>query len=475
MDQTLQTLVIDASTLLQGASLNTYTADAGYSPLSKGINHLRTRGVLNFQPTSVDLTALAPLDGELVAAVQDPNFLSNAAYLLTSAGSLYTLDGGLSTTSLTLRQTDSTAGHDYSMGTSDMENYQGGLYVSSAVDIMLATGSNLTTVDKSWWVTTKGKSPLTNYFRHPIVVIEDRLYFADGNYINTWDGTTAVEHDIVLPPNFNITAMNKHPNGRDLIAFCAGVVGYSNTYQAPGAAFIINTVTGEFTQQINIDDQVEGAKLVGGILYVVYGMKLGYFTDTGIVFLRDIDFDLPLFGRDIGYKHHLGNMEGHLLLVEKNNILALGDLGAGKVWWYPTSSIYGNRIESLLFIGSKILIYGSMDQANHHCLFKQDFSGSASTGGTFYTNKYDLGKKAWVRRIEIEHETYSSGLSLNVSGIDPNNNSTFLGSTSYTNQGGISFSRIDCNYYTGMIQLAIQAAGRVGIKKITIYYEYGEM
>lgn len=471
----MENIIITGEILISGVSISDQVADAGYSPLSKGMNHLKERGVLYFQPSRVSLGAI---DGNLIATLNDPNFLSNAAYLLTDNGSLYTLDGSLISSGLTLRQTDSTGTHDYSFGTSDMIWYQGALYVTCNIDIMRVTGANLTgSVDKAWWVTTKGKTALNSTVRHPMEVIEDTLYIADNNNIHTWDGTTAVENAIALPPNFNITHLNKHPNGRDLIAFGSQTIGASNTYQAKGSAFIIDTVTGEYTQQIGLDDQVEGAKLVGGILYVVYGTKLGYFTETGTVFLRDLDFTYPLTSTQLGYKHHLGNMEGSLLLIENKAILSLGDLGAGKVWSYPVVNSGSNDdIKGMLYIGSKKLLYGSDDGAGQQSLFTLDFSISASGSfPIFYTNKYQLPKKAWIRRIEIEHENFATNGTLTVSAKDTVGNLTNLGSTTQAS-GVTNFSRIECNYNTSIIQLAIQVANHnLGIKKITIYYEYGEI
>ena len=471
---TLQTIVIDSANFLQGESINKYTSDAGYSSQSKGVNLFKEKGVLNFQGSNMDYKLL---DGQMIAAIQDPNFLSNYAYLLTDNGSLYTVDASLTSAGVTLRQTDATVGHNYTFGTSDMVWFRGALYATCDVDVMYVTGANLTTADKTWWVTTKGKTALQPFYRHPIEVVEDRMYFADGQYINTWDGTTAVEHDITIPPNYNITAMHKHPNGRDLIAFASENTNFSNTVQSRGATFIINTITGEYIQQTTVDDQVEGAKLVGGILYVSYGAKIGYFTDTGIVYLRDLDIEYPISGDDLGYKHNLGNMEGHLLIAENTSILAMGDLGAGKVWWHPTISPTGDKINGVFYVGSKMLLYSTPDGFGGDNLYFQNL-GSTSTSGiypTFYTNKYDLPKKAWVRRIEIEHETIGVSSSFQVSGIDKNGGTTTLGFGSYS-AGNTDFTRIDCNYYTGMVQLGIRCFDKnLGIKKITIYYEMGEL
>src|SRR5690606_34648161 len=180
----METIVIDANNFILGASKDLYTPNAGYSPQTKGVNPLKTQGVLYWQPPFNDI---ANLEGNVVASIPDPNFGSgNDAYILDNEGKFYTLNG----TTLTKRQTDAT--YSYVAGTSDFIVYAGGYYATSATNIALLTGADLATIDNDWWTATRGHGSLDQNYRHPMEVVEDTLYIADKNLIHTWDGTTSV-------------------------------------------------------------------------------------------------------------------------------------------------------------------------------------------------------------------------------------------------------------------------------------------
>lgn len=467
----METIVIDANNFILGASLNDNSQNGAYSPKSKGINHLYSQGKLYFQPAETDLSS--SLEGNFIASTPDPTLGGNDAYILDDEGKFYTLNGS----TLTKRQTDGAG--SYVFGTADMVNFNGEVFATSAQNVIRLTGTDLSTIDATWWTVTRGHSSLTNNARHPLLVVEDTMYIADANLLHTWDGTTSVPSALVLPNIWSITAMVKHPNGRDIIAFCTNTADYSHTRGGRAVAFIINTVTLEFTQEIPIDSQVEGARLVGGILYVMYGKNLGYFTDSGVVFLRRLE-DIALQGGRLGYKHHLGEMEGHLLVVEKDNVLAYGDLGAGKVFWYPLNNKQnaGQNIDAIAVIGTGKLIYGTQSSGGVEKLYKLDYYDN--TGNTvstrLYTNRYSFPRKVWVRRIEVQHDTFSaSGAGLEIYNVLMSGSVEQVGVHSYTLDGGVNASRYDTNIYTDNLQLYFSWLNIVqGISKIIIYYEPAE-
>lgn len=462
----METIVITGQNILQGISLNEWSNDAGYSPKSKGINPLKEKGVINFMPSS---TSISGLEGNVVASIVDPNPLNNDAYILDDEGKFYTLVG----TTLTKRQTDAT--NTYQAGTSDIFYFKDKFIATSTNDIILVTGQDLeTSLDATWWSVTLGNGNLNSGYRHPMEVVEDTLYIADKNKLHTWDGSSDVKDAMTLPDIYNITALHTHPNGRDLIAFCAGNVNYSGTQQTRAVAFIINTVTLEYTQMIELDDMVTAARLVGGILYVVYANKLGYFTDTGIQYLRDLNIPTTAGGDELVYKHHIGNMAGHLLICENKNLLAFGDLGAGKVFWYPTTN-YISNMDSVLGLGGNSILFGN-EASGNELLLKVDLDDGGVGVGTFYSNKYNFPSKIWVRKIEVEHSTLSvSGEVLDVGYVNNSGSSISLGQRQYSDNGAQTHSRIDCNvlgdaftFYVGV------SASGLTIRKITIYYEYAE-
>lgn len=469
----METIVIDANNfILQGVSVNDYLADAGYSPKSKGFNPLYTKGVLYPQPPITDISGI---EGNVVASINDPNILGNQAYILDNEGKFYTLD---ESNLLTKRQTDGTRA--YTSGTSDFIRFNGYTYATSETDIAQITGSNLSVAaDFTWWTTTRGHANLNSSYRHPMEVVEDTLYIADANLIHTWDGTTSVPSAITLPNIWNITCMVKHPNGRDLIAFCSETTNYSHLKGGRAVAFIINTFSLEFTQEIPLDSQVEGARIVGGILYVTYGKNLGYFTETGIQFLRELE--ITLFGRELAYKHHLNDLDGHLLIVEDKNILAFGDLGKGKVFWYPITNEQGSgatsqNINSVLSTGNRRILYGTEQSNGTEKLFLADFKTLSTSGGpVFYTNRYTFPRKVWIRRIEVIHTALSGTGYYEIGYVNEDNSTTFIKNITIAEAGAVSRGRADCNIYTDLAQIYLQTNNNVvGLKKIIIYYEPAE-
>lgn len=466
----METIVIDANTFIQGASLNEFTQNGGYSPASRGINHLYAEGKIYMQPEDVDLST--NLEGNFIAGAYDPALGGNDAYILDNEGKFYTLSG----TTLTKRQTDAT--YSYVFGTSDMAVFGGNLFATSSTNIALLAGlGNLASIDEDWWTATRAHGSLSSTNRHPLVVVEDTLYIADGNLIHSWDGTTSVPSALTLPSIWGITCMIKHPNGRDLIAFCSSTADYSHTRGARSVAFIINTVTLEFTQEIPIDAQVEGARLVGGVLYVMYGRNLGYFTDTGIAFLRRLE-EIDLQGFRLGYKYHMGDLEGHLLVVEQDHVLAFGDLGAGKVFWYPITNRphTGRPLDAILPIGNGQIIYGTETSGGVEKLYKLDFYSTGSTSTTnFYTNKISFPRRVWIRRIDVVHDQFTTGTGIALYNILNTGAADQIAIRSYTLDGATNVSRYDANIYTDVLQLLLQWSGSPkGFNKITIYYEPAE-
>ncbi len=473
----METLTIDANNFILGASLNKWTGNAGYSPQTKGINPLREPGVLYAQAPFTDISNL---EGNVVASIADPNFAGNDAYILDDEGKFYTLNAG----ALTKRQTDST--RSFVAGTSDMIFFDTRVFATSTTNIAMATGADLGTIDQTWWTVTRGHGSLNGNFRHPLEVVEDTMYIADANLIHTWDGTTSVPSALILPNIWNITCLKKHPNGRDLIAFCAETANYSHTRGSRAVAFIINTVTLEFTQEISIGQQVEGARVVGGIVYVTYGQNLGYFTDSGIEFLRKLE--ISLVGGQLAYKHHLGDMDGHLLVVEGKNILAFGDLGGGKVFWYPIANTtdYGTNqnLDSILFIGAGKLVFGSQTSGGTEKLYQCDLTATANDAvgknlSKFYSNPITFPSKVWIRRIEIQHTALASTHEQYLYLEDVAENQTLVKVTTFAAAGAQVTTRADCNFYGDFIRFNMSyvlgnLATLPGFKKAIIYYEPAE-
>lgn len=458
-------LTLDKNEFQKGITLDNEDEAGGISPISYGLNYFLSKGFTLIPQPSYIATSADPTE-HIVDGCIDPSFLGDEAFLIDNDGKFYLL----SSTTLTLKQTDSVK--EYSYGTTRILTFKGEIFCTSKNDIT-KLAIDLSTIDATWWTTTLGKTALNQYYRHPIEIVEDTMYIADNNMIHTWDGTTGIYNAMTLPPEFNITELRIDNDGRYLLAFASGTVNYSHNKKSKAKIFIIDTVTLEFVREVVVADQTESAINVGGTIYVIYGKSFGYFTGTGYKLLRTLDITSPI------YSARLTKIDNTIVMAEKDKILAYGNVsGKGNIFFYPgRSETPYNTINSLLAIGhtgmddNKLLINYEDGSINNKVKIL-DFDSRGGYGISVLTKKYRKGK-VWIRRIEVETETLESGDTLGVSIVNADGTYTAIGSITYSTHGAIQNARIDCNQLVEFIQLRL-IWFRFAIKKLTIYYESGE-
>lgn len=469
----MQTLIIDAQNFLAGISTNDNIADAGYSPKSKGMNPLYDKGVLHFQPREFAITYAGT---RVVVGIGNEADTNHEGLIVDSAGRFMYINSGAGSTTLV----DTDTSQDYVRGQSDIIFFNGKAYITSDEDI-IEWGVGVAapnTLDLNYWTTSLSQAALSGQNKHPLEVVEDTMYIGDGNEIHTVDtAETAVTAAMTLPEGLEITRLTKHTNGRDLIAFCTQHNTFGNLKHVRNVAYIINTVSLEFSEEIKLDDTVTSARNIGGIIYVIYGTNLGYFTDSGIVFLRELKVEYSTESSLI-YNNRMCDVSDMFLCVEDNqhSVLAIKDLGLGKSYFYPINETDSEVINCIFSIGEKKIVM-CKDNALYTVNFTLDSSTSSSK--LLYTNKYPLPARAWIRRVEVEHTPLSSGLGLKLYSVNESGDLTDLGTKDFTGSSTARFSRWDMNVFTSMAQVALQAiktsgSNSIGIRKITIYYEIGD-
>lgn len=468
----METITIDAKNFLVGQSVTPWTSEGGFCPTSYGLNLFKERGKIYGQdesPTDENTEAL----GVIVAMTEDgtfPSFTAEDLFAVDDDGNFYTIDN----VALDLA-TASTGNKDYRMGVTDIVMFEGTgsekVYVTSEDDIAQLSTS-MTGLDESWWDTTLGNTALNSSYRHPMAVVEDTLYIADKAKIHTWDGTTDVSSAMQLPGDVNITTMIKHPDGRHLVCFCGVADDSSHNRPNRGRVYIVDTVTLEFIREIEVDAQVEGCININGVIYCTWGDTLGYFDGDGLQVLKPGLGDAPI------YKHQMTNMEGILLIVDDDSILAYGDIaGTGeKAFWSAYSTDDDREYTAIKYAGDG-RIWGSKDGSSTAEFYRLDLKGGTGTQGKFVGNRYSFSSKVWIRRIEVEHDaTPASTTGFAVGHIEEDDTETALKAVSYTtSKQGTTRTRIDCNILTSLFKPYLDwTAGDLGISKIVIYYENGE-
>ena len=136
----MQIQTIDEKHFRLGESKTSHSSDGGFSPDSYGLNLAYEKGQLNFVGGLTDVGGNI-LVGKIIAKAKDKSYLGNDQYFLDDEGNFYTLNSS----TLAKEQTDSTK--TYQIGTTDMLQFQGNLYVTSQNDVTKLSGSGLTAID----------------------------------------------------------------------------------------------------------------------------------------------------------------------------------------------------------------------------------------------------------------------------------------------------------------------------------------
>ncbi|KKP97241.1 MAG: hypothetical protein UR99_C0017G0024 [Candidatus Moranbacteria bacterium GW2011_GWD2_36_12] len=471
----MQIIEIGANVFQNGTFLDDNIEGLGLSPSYKGHNYFKGKGAVMYPQPGLITIAISgsTLAHEMVASCLDPAYLGNDGYFVDNGGKFWVLDGD----TLTYKQIDDTAGHTYNFGNVDIKVFNGDIFCTCDDDIVKLT-NDMASIDKTWWTVTKGKSGLSGSFRHPMEIVEDTLYIADQDEIHTYDvAGVATSAWMTLPGGVNITALVKHPNGVYLMAYVSATANYSHSKKARAKLFIIDTTAGEFLQEIEIDDQVEGAINVGGINYVTYGDNFGYFNGQGLKLLKKIDFvSSPV------YSQRLSAVGNTVLVPEfKSNVrslMAYGDVnGKGNIFFYPyyaldTAGAY--ELKNMLVTMQNSIVLNYRDSTAHR-MVRMDFTASTLTAGTtMLTAKQNLGGRVWVRRVDLFTETLASGALLTCLIRQlPSGSFSTVGTLDYSADGAISYKRLDCNILLSDLQLAINFGGSalVGLKKALVYVE----
>lgn len=439
---------------LAGESQWDYLNNGGFSPDSNYLNLFLKPGVLNFGQSATDRGG-ATLLGNVVASAYDKNFPGNDSYHVDDQGNFYTVAAGV----FTKRQTCTNVS-GFQLGTTDMIQFQGNTYATyngaNSGFVAQLAGSNLTGIVSDWWL-----SGLQPTVRHPLEVVEDKLYIGNQNVVLYYDGTTSGTA-VTLPTDCNITSLRRHPDGRHLIAFTSLTLNFSHTAGGPGKIYVINKDTQQWEREILIDTQVEGSRTVGGIVYVTYGKKLGYFTGSGIKFLKQLKTSTTT------YSQSMGNFEDFLLVRDGTNALAYGDLGNGKKTW--NNFFQGATINNLFYKGNGVILIGTASAT----LLELDFT-AAGINGRLVTKRYIFPSSVKITRIEFIHDQKSSVsiFNFNVNYRDTDDTSTLLASITWPVGSTPNRTRVDgVNLVTDAFQMILTPLnGTLSFKAIHIYFD----
>lgn len=401
-----KTITIGPENWIQGMSSSDALQDGGFSNRSVNVNLATDPGTLNATNTFTNNLS-ASIAGTICATSNDGNSLGNLRYIVTTTnvaggdGKYYTVAADYTTT---LRQTDTT--NDYIPENCDTAQFQLALYTTAEGDITLATGTDLTSsFDATWWTVTKGKNALNSGNRHPLLVFEGALWIGDKNKLHKWDGTTASEAFLTLSSEQTITALGIDPGtGKMLISVTEGT-NAANTHPKTAKVLLYDGFSPKPLRAVIVDDTVNAIYPVGGTVYMTYGERLGYWTGSGISFLRrlkNISVSTTTASADLVYKQRITNIGNTLYVVDGSLVLAFGEVKNGrKVFYYALQNNFsGANFMAIFNIGNNRLAVSYAAATLYTYVMN---TAATISSMVLYTNDYDFSQPSIIRTIYLEY------------------------------------------------------------------------
>lgn len=348
---------ISAKDFLNGMTSSPETDDGGFSPETSQVNIGVSNGRIGVLYPPAFKSDKGTSTGEYIASCADPDAgIGVYRYLLTTTGKFYSVDGS---STQTLRQTGAIS---YIDDYTDMTVYRNALYATSATNITLGTGANLTAIDEDWWTTVAPKSgggfpsALTTGIPHPLLVFEDNLWIGDGQKLHKWDGASnlATEGFLTLNTGLVITALGVDSSTGKMLISATDGINTPGVMPRQAKIYVYDGFSNKPSRSVIVDDVVTSIYPFGGTVFMCYGKYLGYWNGSGITFLRK--FRNVTVGTDkLVYKQRVTNIGKKLIFADGADLLTLEETLPGKRVFYVSYAIGGtlnSRYDIIFNLGS---------------------------------------------------------------------------------------------------------------------------
>lgn len=398
------TLEIGTKEFLDGMTSSPETEDGGFSPQTSGINvisNATTTGVLYAPADITDKTG--SLNGYIIASCEDSATTNTKQRIfVTSTGYVYYVDNTYAITN-----TVSDAGRTYSSTNTDIISYKNKIYVTSQTDIMLLTTvtTPYDTKDATWWSTTKAQGAMATFTKHPMVVYEDILWIADGNKLHKWDDSTLTNGFITLPTDQQIYAMAVDPSTGLLMISVSLGENANNNLPKNGRILYFDGYSSKVRRTVPVDSLVTAMYPMGGNMFMFYGRNFGYWTGSGVSFLRKlkrVTEDVHL----LVTKHKITNIGNILYFADGFDIIAYGETTAGNKKFFIAKQVGEETTSYLRYAifncGNNYLGigYGASSTAKFAVY---DVTARTTGGFNFYSKKYKFPRPIYIREFHIEY------------------------------------------------------------------------
>ena len=390
------TIEISGSDFIRGMTSGNNLLDGGFSDQSYGINLESEPGVLSFNE-NVTEPSTSPI-GIMIGCTPndtttaDPDMFFLAVDADTQDGTYYWWNG----TTLTLKRTDST--NNYIFGGSYIGTYRNEIYATSDQAITRWTADD-SVFEDDFYDTSDGWDTLSP---HPILAYDNDFYYGNGNELLRQTAVGVKPSDILtLTEGTDITALGIDPgSGKMLISTTQGpIFNLAGNVPSLNKVLYYDGFSNKPVKAIVVDEMITAFYSVGSTVFVTYGQNLGYWTGSGIQFLRQLDINLAY--DELAYRDHITSIGSTLFVIEGRFILAFGDIvgGASKAYSYVYRSPV-NKLSLICNLGENVLGIGTLDEA-----FLTLDLDTLGINASWYSNRYSFPRPITFNQIVIEYFT----------------------------------------------------------------------
>lgn len=446
----MPSITINYQDFNKGVSVSDFLPTGGFSPKDKGHNLHATPGVLNSQPAVVDNGSCKDIiawtnkqggtDADIVALGIDTSNDDGFIYSFSSTGVP------------TQKGTDN--GRNYKKGISDIVFFKGDYYTTSDTDIAKINGA-LSSIDYTWWTTTKGKTALTSGVAHHLLVFEDTLYITNGNKLISFDGTNIVEAALTIDQYYNITAFEEY-QGKVYIA-AQPLTGNTNGYHGLSKLYVWDGVdVNNWLASFEVEDYISALYVYNGTLLVFNNYYCGYFNGINIIKLFDIS--------NMVFKGNITQFKERLYISTYRDIICYD----GKKYYYFFYNSADDAVEGIHCSKGDNFIISTNGKA--YLTYLNNAGGAA----LWSSNRYHFSGNVRIRKVVVELATaLYSGSDMAVTLSDHQAAVKSLGSIKYSDGDRGMIKEFNANNLsTYSVQVRINfIANSTGISQITIFYD----
>ncbi len=384
-------LVIDASEWTRGMSSGPNVSDGGFSPETDGVNLATSPGAIYASAQAVDSDTDTRLTGNIIASSPDMALVGVDNRLLVADNDTYYRYNG--TKIIAAAYTGGTAS-TLAAGFSDIITYRGEAYVSAKERIKRWQNNNT--------ITDLG-SFTTSTVPHPMLVYENNFYAGDANLLLQATAVNTMPTTILtLDANQIIMALGIDPGTGLMLISTVSTSDTSDTLPTISRLLWYDGNSLKVVKSVIVEDTILGFHTNGGTTFVGYGKNLGYINGSGISFLRKLK-NVTNVQAELPYKHHFASIANVLYVLDGLQILAYGEIQAGrKIFYYCfKNNANSNKPTFLAHGGSGKLIYGYATTK----FFSFDTTSVSTTNTmSFFTNAYDFPRPVFLRSVYLEYD-----------------------------------------------------------------------